>query len=46
MCDSWITHSHNQIGKWLTDADDVCDNDEVDIRCVIVDEFNEKEGEN
>lgn len=45
MRNSWITHSHNEIGKWLSDADDVCDDDEVDIGGVAVDESYEKKGE-
>lgn len=45
MCNSWITHCHNEIRKWLPNADDVCDDDEVDIGGMVVDESYEKEGE-
>lgn len=45
MRNSWVTHSHNEIRKWLPNADDVCDDDEVDIGRMVVDEPNENEGE-
>ena len=45
MCDSWIANSHHKIGERLSDADDVGDDDEVDIGGLAVDESDEKEGE-
>ena len=45
MCDSWIANSHHKIGERLSDADNVGDDDEVDIGGLAVDESDEKEGE-
>lgn len=45
MCDSRIANSHHKIWERLSDADDVGDDDEVDIGGLAVDESDEKEGE-
>lgn len=45
MRNAWIADGHNKIGERLPDADDVGDDDEVDIRGIVVDESYEKEGE-
>lgn len=45
MRNAWIAYRHNKIGERLPDADDVGDYDEVDVGGIVIDEFNEKEGE-